>query len=98
MVKILGYTSREIASLYMATTTIVVILSAVITAFLSKYVMAVMWKSILARMSGYYPFHLSNAGLIRMMALVLAGYLIVMVLDFRRIRRIRMDMALKDME
>lgn len=98
MVKILGYTNQEISSLYLMTTTIVVILSAIITAFISRSVMAVLWKAILERMSGYYPFYLSNAGLVKMMVLVLIGYLLVMMFDFRRIRKIPMDEALKDLE
>ena len=57
-----------------------------------------LWKSIVARMGGYYPFKLGGAGMIRMCVLVFAGYLLVMLIDFRRIRRIPMDEALKDME
>lgn len=98
MVKILGYTNREISSLYLVTTTIVVIVSSVITALISKRLMAIIWNSMLERLDGYFPFVLSNQGLIRMIVLVLAGYFIVMVIDFRRIRRIPMDEALKNLE
>jgi len=98
MVKILGYTNREVASLYLVTTTLVVIVSEVITAFISRAAMAEIWKNILKRMDGYFPFVLSGQGLLRMMALVFLGYMIVMIIDFRRIRRIPMDEALKNME
>ena len=98
MVKILGYTGREIASLYLATTTIVVIVSETITVFMSKGIMSEMWKMIMDRISGYYPFVLRPAGMLKMCVLVFAGYLLVMLLDYRRIRRIPMDEALKAVE
>jgi len=98
MIKILGYTNGEVVKLYLVTTTIVVIISELITVFASKSAMAVIWKNMLARMSGYFPFVLRPAGMLRMCILVFAGYLIVMLVDFRRIRRIPMDEALKDME
>jgi putative ABC transport system permease protein len=41
---------------------------------------------------------LSAQGLLRMIILVFLGYMIVMLIDFRRIRRIPMDEALKNME
>ncbi|MBQ9272860.1 MAG: ABC transporter permease, partial [Mogibacterium sp.] len=98
MIKILGYTNGEVVRLYLVTTTIVVIISELITVFASKSAMAVIWKNMLARMSGYFPFVLRPAGMLKMCILVFAGYLIVMLVDFRRIRRIPMDEALKDME
>ena len=98
MVKILGYTNSEVASLYLVTTTIVVIISEIITAFLSRIAMAEIWNNMLKRMDGYFPFVLSAQGLLRMIILVFLGYMIVMLIDFRRIRRIPMDEALKNME
>ena len=98
MVKILGYTNGEVASLYLVTTTIVVIVSEIITALLSRIAMAEIWNNMLKRMDGYFPFVLSAGGILRMIVLVFLGYLIVMLIDFRRIRRIPMDEALKNME
>lgn len=98
MVKILGYTDREVAGLYLVTTTIVVIVSEIITVFAAKRIMSVLWKLIMSRLDGYFPFVLSPSGMLRMCVLVFFGYLLVMLVDFRRIRRIPMDQALKDME
>ena len=98
MVKILGYTNREIAALYMVTTTIVVIVSEIISVIASKEIMNELWKLILNRMGGYFPFMISHAGMLKMFLIVFAGYLFIMLIDFRRIRRIPMDQALKDME
>ena len=98
MVKILGYTDREVAGLYLVTTTVAVIVSELIAVFVSKSVMTELWRMVLARMGGYYPFMLTPQGMLRMGLIVFAGYMIVMLIDFRRIKRIPMDEALKDME
>lgn len=37
-------------------------------------------------------------GYVKMFLFILIGYLLVMVLDFRRIKRIPMDQALKNVE
>lgn len=98
MVKILGYSNREVASLYLVTTTLVVIVADIVSVFASREIMKGLWKLILARMGGYFPMVITGSGLIRMFLIVFAGYLIVMFVDFRRIRKIPMDQALKDME
>ena len=98
MVKILGYTTGEIASLYIVTTTLVVIVAELITVFVSKAAMAVIWDEMLKRLEGYFPFVLSAQGMIRMAVIVFIGYLLVTLIDFRRIRKIPMDEALKNNE
>lgn len=45
--------------------------------------------------SGWFSFVILPAGYVKMFAFVLIGYLIVMVFDFMRIRKIPMDQALK---
>lgn len=48
--------------------------------------------------SGWFAFVIEPVGYVKMFTFVLIGYLIVMVLDFRRIKRIPMDIALKNVE
>lgn len=48
--------------------------------------------------SGWYAFRISTMGYVKMFLFILIGYLLVMVLDFRRIKRIPMDQALKNVE
>ena len=43
-------------------------------------------------------FRISTMGYVKMFLFILIGYLLVMVLDFRRIKRIPMDQALKNVE
>lgn len=98
MTKILGYENREIASLYLLSTTIILIISDVISVVLGALAMGAAWKAIMFGYSGWFSFVIEPVGYVKMFAFVLIGYLIVMFLDFKRIRKIPMDEALKNVE
>ncbi|MGN0168417.1 MAG: ABC transporter permease [Acetatifactor sp.] len=98
MTKILGYENREIASLYLLSTTMLLIVLDAVSTILGGLVMKQAWKSIMFSYSGWFAFVIEPEGYIKMFAFVLAGYLIVVFLDFRRIRKIPMDEALKNVE
>lgn len=98
MTKILGYENREIASLYLLSTTIVMIVIDVLTVAVGVWVMNFAWKEILMTYSGWFSFHMETISYVKMFAFVLIGYVIVMVLDFQRIKKIPMDQALKNVE
>lgn len=98
MTKILGYENREIASIYLLSTTIVVIVADAICVVLGALVMNAAWKVIMYSYSGWFSFVILPAGYVKMFAFVLIGYLIVMMFDFMRIRKIPMDQALKNAE
>lgn len=98
MTKVLGYTNREIAGLYMLSTTIVLIVSDALSVWLGSLVMKAVWGEMMHRYSGWYDFVMSASGYIRMFAFVFIGYVIVVFFDFKRIRKIPMDEALKNIE
>lgn len=98
MTKILGYENREIASLYLLSTTIVMIVIDVLTVAIGVWVMNFAWKEILMTYSGWFSFHMETISYVKMFAFVLIGYVIVMILDFQRIKKIPMDQALKNVE
>ena len=98
MTKILGYENREIASLYLLSTTIVLVVIDVVSVILGVVIMKVVWRIMLFSYSGWYAFRISTMGYVKMFLFILIGYLLVMVLDFRRIKRIPMDQALKNVE
>lgn len=98
MTKILGYDNREIAGLYLRSTTIVLLVEDAVSVFLGVLVMKQAWKIIMASYSGWFAFVLSPAGYVKMFVFVLIGYLFVMLLDFRRIKKIPMDEALKNVQ
>lgn len=98
MTKILGYENREIASLYLLSTTIVLVVIDVVSVILGVVIMKAVWRIMLFSYSGWYAFRISTLGYVKMFLFILIGYLLVMVLDFRRIKRIPMDQALKNVE
>lgn len=98
MTKILGYENKEIASLYLVSTSIVVVLADLICVVIGTLVMKVAWKMMLFSYSGWFAFKVKPLGYVKMFAFVLIGYLIVMVFDFKRIKKIPMDQALKNVE
>ena len=98
MTKILGYENHEIASLYLLSTTIVMLVIDVLTVAVGVWVMNFAWKEILMTYSGWFSFHMETISYVKMFAFVLIGYVIVMILDFQRIKKIPMDQALKNVE
>ena len=98
MTKILGYENRGIASRYLLSTTMVVIVADTVSVILGAMVMNQAWKSIMSEYSGWVAFVIEPIGYIKMFVFVLLGYLMVRVLDFRRIRKIPMEEALKNVE
>lgn len=98
MTKILGYENKEIASLYLLSTSIVVIISDTVSVILGILVMNAAWRIMLFSYSGWFAFRIKPLGCAKMFGFVLIGYLIVMIFDFQRIKKIPMDQALKNVE
>ena len=98
MTKILGYTNREIASLYLLSSTIVLIVSDAVSVILGSAVMGIAWKAIMFGYSGWFNFVIEPVGYVKMFTFVLAGYLLVLFFDFRRIKRVPLEKALKNAE
>lgn len=98
MTKILGYENREIASLYLLSTTIILVIVDAVSVLLGTVVMEQAWKVIMSDYSGWFTFVMEPLGYAKMFLFILIGYLLVMVLDFRRIQKIPMEEALKNVE
>ncbi len=98
MTKILGYKNSEIAGLYLLSTTFVVIMESLLGVFIGKQMMRACWRVMIMDYSGWYDFKLSMAGCTKMFVFVIVAYMVVALLDFNRIRKIRMDEALKNVE
>jgi len=98
MVKILGFKNREIGSLYIVPTTIVVILFSVIGFAIGYYLMLWIFKIFMLNMDGYFAFHMRTESMILSVLYLLFGYIFVSLIDFVRIKNIPMDVALKNVE
>ena len=98
MTKILGYENREIAGLYLLSTTIILVIGDALSVGLGALIMTQAWKAIMASYNGWFSFFVRPFGYVKMFLFVMIGYLLVMAFDFRRIKRIPMSEALKNVE
>nr|MCR5517272.1 ABC transporter permease [Lachnospiraceae bacterium] len=98
MTKILGFKNTEIASLYMVPTAVVVLLCIGVSFIAGYYLMMWLFKIFMLQMDGYFAFYMRPVSMILSMLYVLVGYFVVTVIDFFRIKKIPMDIALKNVE
>lgn len=98
MVKILGYENGEIAKLYLMSTTWVVLISTVIGLAVSTVMLAIIYRIFMMSYSGWITLELTPSLYPVMVLMMLAAYGIVAFLQFRRIQKIPMDEALKNVE
>lgn len=56
------------------------------------------WAVMMQGMDGWFSFVIRPVGYGEMLLFVFAGYLFVMLLDFRRIRKVPMEEALKNVD
>ena len=98
MVKILGYEDKEIRSLYLTSTTWVVILSILLSLILSTWTIHGIYGYLMESFSGWLTLYLEPVVYPEMFAMGMGAYILVAILQFRRIRKIPMDIALKNVE
>lgn len=99
MTKILGYSGGEIARLYLLSTTVVVVLCMVISLPIEVYLMKFLFRVVmLESMTGWIEMWVSPTLYPRMLLAGLATYAVVAALEYRRIIRVPMDEALKNVE
>ncbi len=98
MVKILGFRNGEIGSLYIVPTAIVVAVCTVISFVAGYYLMVWIFQIFMLQMDGYFAFYLSRPSMVLSMLYLLIGYAFVSVIDLIRIKRIPLDVALKNVE
>lgn len=98
LVKILGFQNGEIGALYIAPTAIVVIVFSVISFVIGYYLMIWIFQLFIMQMDGYFAFYMKPFSMVLSVCYLLIGYAFVSVLDFIRIKKIPMDVALKNMD
>lgn len=98
MVKILGYNTKEISSLYIQPTTWVVLFSCFIGAAVGYYLVTVLWTKIIMQLGGWFEFKMNAAGFAKEILFIFISYIIVMLMDIKRIKKVPMDTALKNVE
>lgn len=99
MAKILGYTNGEIGKLYIWSTTIVVVICLLLSLPIEKAIMGVVFREMmLSSVSGWIALWIDPKIYLEMFLIGIGTYAIVSLLEYRRIRRIPMDEALKNAE
>lgn len=98
MVKILGYSDREIGRLYNYSTAMVVILSLLVNIPIAYVVMKKLYVMIMSDFNGWLPFYMEPSIYVKMFLIGIAVYLLAGIRINRRIRHIPMQEALKNME
>ena len=99
MAKILGYSGREISRLYILPTTLAVIVFLLISLPAVEYGMRGIFRFyVVTSISGWIPYYLDPKIFVEMFLLGLGTYGLVALLENRRLRRVPMDLALKNTE
>lgn len=99
MIKILGYSNREISSLYIRTTSIVVILFLLLTLPIAYVIMKQLFLYVvMTSISGWITFSVTPVVYAKMLVLGLVTYMVVAGLEYRKVRSVPMGEALKNAE
>lgn len=98
MTKILGYSDKEISGLYVLATSIVTIGALILTIpivnFLMEYVCVVM----LSEYPGWLPYYVPFSSFLKMAVYGILAYAVIAFMQFRRVKKIPLDVALKNVE
>lgn len=98
MTKILGYTNSEIGGLYIMSTSMVVIGSFILTMPLVNELMRIVCVLMLSEYSGWLPYYVPFSCFVKIIAAGIISYAVIAFMQFRRVRSIPLDVALKNVE
>ena len=99
MSKILGYTNSEISRLYIVSTLVVVAVCILISMPIVYEGLVYIFRWMLINsMSGWIPIYLGKSIYVKMFIMGIVSYGVVALLEYRRIQKIPMDTALKNVE
>lgn len=99
MVKILGYTNGEISRLYILSTSVVVVLCLLLSLPIETAVMNVLFREMmLASISGWITLWIDPMIYVQMFGAGIVTYGLVALLEFRRVKKVPMDEASKNVE
>ena len=99
LTKILGYTSGEISRLYIVSTSIMVVLFLLISLPVMYKVLVELFRVMMMQeMTGWIPLDLSRSVFVKIFWMGVGTYAVVAALEYRKIRKVPMDEALKNVE
>lgn len=99
MTKILGYTNGEISRLYILSTSIVIVLCLLISLPIETTIMEVLFREMMLQsISGWIALWIDPMIYVQMFVIGLVTYAVVALLEYRKIRKVPMGEALKNVE
>ena len=98
MTKILGYTNNEIGGLYIMSTTIVVVASMILTLPLVDRLMERVCIVMMSEFSGWLPYYVPGSVYVTIVAAGILAYGVIAFMQYKKVRRVPLDMALKNVE
>lgn len=98
MVKILGYNNGEISRLYLIATTWAVVISTLLNMYIATVVIDEIYFEMMKDYPGWLTLYIGPATYVKMFVMIMAAYIVVALLQFRKIKKIPMDEALKNVE
>ena len=98
MTKILGYSNKEISGLYIVATSIVTIGSIILTIPLVNMLMKTLCTTMLSAYPGYLPYYVPFGAFVKMAVAGILAYSVIAFIQYRKVKKIPLDMALKNVE
>ena len=99
MAKILGYTNGEISKLYIVSTSIMVVLFVLLSLPVEREIMTFLFKAVMmSSITGWIAFYVDPVIYVKMFVMGLGTYSVVALLEYRRVQKVPMDEALKNVE
>lgn len=98
MTKILGYSNSEISGLYVIATSIVVVLSFLLTMPVVDVLMRSICVIVFSEFSGWIPYDVPAMVYVKIIASGILAYAVIAFMQFRRVKKIPLDIALKNVE
>ena len=99
VMRILGLRGKEIGGIYMISLSASVAVSFVLSIAIDYYFLKALYKVMIGQMmKGWLPLDIGADVFVKMILLGLGAYAAVALLEYRKLRRIPMDLALKTVE
>ncbi len=98
MTKILGYTDKEISGLYIMSTSLVVIISFIVTMPIVNELMRIVCAIMLSEYPGWIPYYIPKSAFVKVMVAGIVVYGVIAFMQFRKVKKVPLDVALKNVE
>lgn len=98
MTKVLGYSDYEMSSLYIFATTLVVVVSILVTIPMVNFIMKYLCETMLSQYPGYLPYQVPFSVFVKMALCGIVSYSLIALFQYKKVKKIPLDMALKNRE